>query len=157
MNAPQVRLISPATWRAVDRAQLQPHEAPTALRAVHLVSSRTGATQPLIAVGTAFAVGASRAVSAIRFSPHHPYLLHVRAGGIAGRRGPACWNTHPAVDAHHHLEEHCLSAASEQCPAGEDHPCGGRLLLFEITRDEGAAPGQEKWKLVKKYVRCAAR
>ena len=41
--------------------------------------------------------------------------------------------------------------------AGEDYPCGGRLLLFEVTRDEGAAPGQEKWKLVKKYVRCAER
>ncbi len=24
-------------------------------------------------------------------------------------------------------------------------------------RDEGAAPGQEKWKLVKKYVRCAGQ
>ena len=41
--------------------------------------------------------------------------------------------------------------------AGEDYPCGGRLLLFEVTRDEGAAPGQEKWKLVKKYVRCVRR
>ena len=49
----------------------------------------------------------------------------------------------------------CLSAASDQCPAGEDYPCGGRLLLFEVARDEGAAPGQERWKLVKKYVRCA--
>jgi hypothetical protein len=40
--------------------------------------------------------------------------------------------------------------------AGEDYPCGGRLLLFEVTRENGArtgVPGQEKWKLVKKYVR----
>ena len=63
-----MRLVSPATWRAVDRLQLQPHEAPTALRAVHLVNSRTGATQPLIAVGTAFAAGALPAVSAVRSS-----------------------------------------------------------------------------------------
>lgn len=53
-----MRLISPATWRAVDRAQLQPHEVPTALRAVHLNSSGTGATRPFVAVGTSFSVGA---------------------------------------------------------------------------------------------------
>ena len=54
----QVRLISPATWRTVDRAQLQAHEVPTALRAVHLNTGGTGATQPFVAVGTSFSVSA---------------------------------------------------------------------------------------------------
>ncbi len=117
MNAPQVRLISPANWRAVDRAQLQPHEAPTALRAVHLVSSRTGATQPLVAVGTAFAVGASRAVSAVRFSPHHPLLTlwPLHAGMIASRRAPLA-ETHLGLMYTSFGEKTCRHDCSRKAP-----------------------------------------
>ena len=40
--------------------------------------------------------------------------------------------------------------------AGEDYPCSGRLLLFEVTKDEAAPQGQPKWKATMVYVRHGA-
>ena len=74
----------------------------------------------------------------------------------------ACGDTRRGQRQQHRFLHSCAArtrpehAQAAMCCAGEDYPCGGRLLLFEVTRDEGAQPGQEKWKLVKKYVRCGA-
>eukprot|EP00884_Botryococcus_braunii_P001193 jgi/Botrbrau1/11074/Bobra.0302s0016.1 len=71
----EVRLVQPGNWSTVWRYDLQQEEEATAVGAVHLRKQGTGASQPLVAVGTSFG-------------------------------------------------------------AGEDYPCTGRILLFEIKRGE---------------------
>ena len=37
---------------------------------------------------------------------------------------------------------------------GEDSPCTGRVLLFEVRRPEGAGPDSDEWQATRRYSRC---
>jgi cleavage and polyadenylation specificity factor subunit 1 len=77
MTQHELRFVQPGTWAALWRYPLLPGESACCVESVHLRDATTGATVPMIAMGTAFGA------------------------------------------------------------AGEDYPCSGRVLLFEVVRGSG--------------------
>lgn len=53
----EVRIISPSTWTVLWSFQLLPGEKGISIQALHLKDQESGATVPMIAVGTSFAAG----------------------------------------------------------------------------------------------------
>jgi hypothetical protein len=104
----------------------QKHVVIHAVAAVRLKDQTTGTTVPLLAVGAALPAGGWQ-------------RLHVKCVSWCGARAattPApvslrrlstllCPHPSPPTTAHPHSHP----------PPGEDYPCGGRLLLFEVARD----------------------
>lgn len=65
----QVRLLAPGTWSTVWRAPLDPGEVGACVAGVHLKNTMTGATHPLLAVGTALTAGATVGVRGAWVAP----------------------------------------------------------------------------------------
>lgn len=78
-NMYELRFFNPNSWMTLWEYALLPGEAGLVVEAAHLKDSTSGATVPLVVVGTAFS-------------------------------------------------------------AGEDYPCSGRVLLFELTKNESSTP-----------------
>lgn len=86
-----------------------------AVAAVRLKDQTTGATVPLLAVGATLPAGGRPVLSTgIQCSQEHELPVALRHVDT------------PSLD-------HQLPPLQHR--PGEDYPCGGRLLLFEVTRD----------------------
>ena len=57
MDSHEVRLVSPTSWKVLWTHQLLPGERSLCVTAVHLKDQTSGATIPMLAVGTSFAAG----------------------------------------------------------------------------------------------------
>lgn len=62
--------------------------------------------------------------------------------GLLSMPLPACWRS-------------CRCWTAIVHHAGEDYPCGGRLLLFEVVKSSSGDAGAAQWSGRLIYTRCA--